>query len=210
MKRATFLIDGFNLYHSVRKAQNELKVSTKWLDIKSLLKSYIYLLGQDAYLHEIYYFSALAKHLEAKNPEVTKRHNDLIKCLKATGVHVELNRFKKKSIRCNLCKKQFTKHEEKETDVSIAVKLLELLISNSCEIAMILTGDTDISPAVKTAKMLYPDKKIGFAFPYKRKNNELIKLADFHFEINKRQYAKHQFCDPFTTQQGIIKKPCSW
>ena len=42
MDRVTFIIDGFNLYHSVCDAERDLKgASTKWLDIKSLCSSYL-------------------------------------------------------------------------------------------------------------------------------------------------------------------------
>lgn len=211
MNRVTFLIDGFNLYHSVRAAENDLRLSTKWLDINRLCHSYIYLFGRSAVLQKIYYFSALAKHLEASNPDVTKRHRDFIACLLDSGIIVELNRFKKNALKCKHCKKHFYRHEEKETDVSLAVKLLELFVLDACDTAVLVTGDTDLSPAVKTAKQLFPAKKITCSFPYKRKNKELAQLADFHFEINKKQYAKYQLSDPYITQKGSpISKPLSW
>jgi hypothetical protein len=77
MERATFLIDGFNLYHSVKLASYALglnEAGTKWLDLTSLCQSYLHLFGKSAVLHEIYYFSAFAKHLEASKPDVTARH----------------------------------------------------------------------------------------------------------------------------------------
>lgn len=213
MVRITFIIDGFNLYHSVREAARDLgnASTTKWLDIKRLCSSYVYLFGTSAVLHEIYYFSALAKHLEANNPDVTRRHSDFIKCLEATGVITELNRFKKKSLTCPSCKHRFDRYEEKETDVAVAIKLLELFFTDSCDTAVLVTGDTDLAPAVRTANKLFTNKKVVFAFPYKRKNQELAKLAPNSFEINKKQYVKHQFPDPYVLSDGsIIHKPSTW
>ena len=111
MDRVAFIIDGFNLYHSICDAERDLgsSSSTKWLDIRSLCLSYIYLFGKTAVLSEIHYFSALAKHLEASKPDVTERHSEFIKCLEATGVMTQLNRFKKKAIRCHSCKHKFYK-----------------------------------------------------------------------------------------------------
>jgi len=77
MERITFLIDGFNLYHSAKSASVALNLNesgTKWLDIAGLCRSYLHLFGRTAALHEIHYFSALAKHLEATKPDVTARH----------------------------------------------------------------------------------------------------------------------------------------
>lgn len=212
MTRVTFIIDGFNLYHSVREAaQDSGGASTKWLDISGLCSSYIHLFGKTAVLHEIYYFSALATHLEASNPDATRRHRDFIKCLEAKGVIVELNRFKKKSMTCSSCKHRFNRYEEKETDVALAIKLLELFFTDSCDTAVLVTGDTDLAPAARTAKKLFTNKKVVFAFPYKRKNQELAKLAPNSFEIRKKQYVKHQFPNPYVLPDGSkVHKPSNW
>jgi hypothetical protein len=104
MNRVTFLVDGFNVYHSVREAEKALKSTTKWLNIRSLCCSYLHLIGSlvrdRAQLNSIYYFSALAEHLEASNPDVTIRHRTLIRCLEDTGIVVELSRFKAKEVKC--------------------------------------------------------------------------------------------------------------
>ncbi|MCF8052850.1 MAG: NYN domain-containing protein [Desulfobacterales bacterium] len=217
MNRVSFLVDGFNLYHSARKAEGLLKTSTKWLDIKRLCASYLHLVGRvvkdQVCMESLYYFSALAYHIETNNPGVTKRHKAFIRCLEDSGIHVELSRFKEKIVRCGVpgCGKPFKKHEEKETDVAIAVKILEILIKDECDAAVIMTGDTDLAPAVRTAKRLFPAKKIIFAFPFARKNNELAKLAAGSFTIHKKQYAKHQFPDPYILSNGsLVPKPSSW
>jgi uncharacterized LabA/DUF88 family protein len=212
MARVTFIIDGFNLYHSVREASRDLDgESTRWLDIRRLCSSYIYLFGKTAVLQEIHYFSALAKHLENRDPDITKRHRDFIKCLKATGVVAEINRFKKKSMTCPSCKHKFDRYEEKETDVAVAIKLLELFVTDSCDTVVLVTGDTDLAPVVRTAKKLFASKKVVFAFPYKRKNQELANLAPESFEIKKEQYGKHQFPDPYVLPDGSkICKPSKW
>jgi len=84
LSRATFLIDGFNLYHSARKVSKDKGLQgkgTKWLDIHALCASYLHMLGKNAQLEEVYYFSALARHLEAVKPDVTQRHRKFIRCL---------------------------------------------------------------------------------------------------------------------------------
>jgi uncharacterized LabA/DUF88 family protein len=212
MNRVAFLIDGFNLYHSIRVAQQELGgASAKWLDIKGLCGSYLHLIGGGAQIAEIYYFSALAKHLEATNPDVTKRHRDYITCLEATGIQVKLGRFKNKKIRCDHCNQKIKRHEEKETDVAIAAYLLECLMLDRCDTVVLMTGDTDLAAVVKVAQRLFPDKEICFAFPYKRKNNELQQLVSQSFQIDRQSYAKYQLSDPFICPNGnSIPKPPLW
>ena len=115
--------------------------------------------------------------------DITNRHKAFLRCLEDTGVIVELRRFKKKTIKWPhpQCGRTFVKHEEKETDVAIALKLIEIFLTNKCDVAVLVTGDTDLAPAVRTAHRLFPSKKILFAFPPYRKNRELAQLAPGSF-----------------------------
>ncbi|MFQ6092922.1 MAG: NYN domain-containing protein [bacterium] len=214
MNRTTFLIDGFNLYHSVRDASRALGgTTTKWLNIRSLCDSYLHVIGNNAQTQSAYYFSALAKHLIASDPDKVKRHKTLIEALESTGVIVELAQFKEVTIRyrSDTCWVTLKRHEEKETDVAISAKLFEIFITDECDTVVLVTGDTDLAPAVRTAKKLFPSKGICFAFPYKRKNKELAKLADISFNINPRKYLQHQFPDPVVLADGRkIYKPSVW
>lgn len=102
-------------------------------------------------------------------------------------------------------------YEEKETDVAIAAKLLELVFTDTCDAVVLVTGDTDLAPAVRTAQNSFPEKDIRFALPYKRHNNELRKMAPHSFTIGKEAYRNHQFSDPYRLASGeIVYKPHSW
>ena len=211
MNRIIYFIDGFNLYHSVLRLKRDTGYSAKWLDIASLCASYIYLFGKDARLESIYYFSAIPYYLSSKDPDKTQRQKDYIACLESTGIRVELGRFKEKDVFCDRCQSMILKHEEKETDVAIAVKLLEIFFVDACDTAVIMSGDTDLAPAVRTSRVLFPKKKIIFAFPFARKNKELSALAPGSFAIGKKQYATYQFPNVVTLKNGKqIQKPASW
>jgi len=63
MIRTVFLVDGFNLYHSLIEAQrDEGGASTKWLDLRGICKSFLPVAGRvagdRADLERIHYFSA--------------------------------------------------------------------------------------------------------------------------------------------------------
>jgi len=214
MNRTTFLIDGFNLYHSVKSASCDLGLNgggTRWLNIRSLCESFLQLIGNNAQTSEIYYFSALARHLEIKKPDVTVRHQTYIRCLEHSGVIVELHRFKKNLTFCQKCNQTFNRREEKETDVAIAARLLEILFLDKCDTVVLVTGDTDVVPAVKTTQRIFPKKEIVFLMPYKRHNKELAILASRHFDVSSQNYTKHQFADPFITKKKkLIHKPSPW
>lgn len=214
MIRTSFLIDGFNLYHSVKAAGHDLGLGgsgTRWLDIRSMCQSYLHLIDTTARLSEIYYFSALARHLENKKPDIIARHQTYIRCLADSGVNVELHRFKKSLTVCHKCNQKFNRREEKETDVAMATRMLELLFLDRCDTIVLVTGDTDIVPAVKTAKNIFSNKEIIFMMPYKRHNKELATLVSRHFDISSSNYTKHQFADPYFTGKGkSIVKPAKW
>lgn len=212
MPRIIYLIDGFNLYHSVLQFQDDTKHCTKWLDIAALCESYLPSLGgRNAILSAIYYFSAMPDYLKPKHPDKIVRQENYNQCLTATGIKVELGRFKEKLVKCEICKKKFIKHEEKETDVAIAIKLFEIFYLNRCDAAVIVSGDTDIAPAVRTCQRLFPGKKILFAFPYARKNRELAKLAPDSFKISGHQYLQYQLPNPVILPDGTqIPKPATW
>ena len=213
-EKVTFLIDGFNLYHSAKDASNNLGLrgrGTKWLDIRAVCESFLPQISKAARLEEIHYFSALAVHLDAAHPDKTNRHRIFIQCLEDTGVEKHLSRFKPNPIRCRRCRQTWKRYEEKETDVALASKMLELLVSNSCDTILLLTGDTDLAPAIKSARIIAPEKHLGFIFPFKRKNKELAKMSDFSFNLKPNAYTKHQFQDPRTIADGtVISKPNSW
>jgi uncharacterized LabA/DUF88 family protein len=220
MNRVAFLVDGFNLYHSARTAEKHTGQSTKWLDIRAMCAFYLNAISRDAYLHSVYYFSALATHLEAVDPGKVQRHRDFIACLEDTDVVVHYGKFKRKrdfncpncrqSI-CGHCGERLKQHEEKETDVAIATKMLELLFTNTCDTIVLVTGDTDLAPAVKTAQRLFPAKDIRFGLPYGRHNKLLRKLAPKSFRIGSKGYTKNQLLDPFILGGGKrVSKPSSW
>lgn len=211
VNRVAFLVDGFNLYHSLKSLSVRESISTKWLNIKALCDSYLYLLNNQAVNVGVYYFSALAYHLQQSNPGIVRRHQSYLECLTDSGVNNQMARFKKKIIFCPYCGKKITRREEKETDVAISVKVLELFIRDACDSVVILTGDTDVAPAIRTARTLYPDKDIHCLFPYDRLNNELTGISTSTFQISRAAVLSYQFADPYICRNGrSIAKPATW
>jgi len=213
MNRTIFLADGFNLYHSLIQVMEDTGgASAKWLDLKSLCSSFLPLVGrvsgERAMLERIYYFSAPPTHRGRGKQD---RHSLYVRCLRATGVNVELGRFKSKQVWCSRCRRTFVAHEEKETDVAIATRLFEVCHSDEAETIVLLTGDTDLAPTARTCKRLFPAKLIMFAFPYRRTNSELVAISPESFSIKQRSCLRHQFSDPLVLPDGsIVPKPVDW
>lgn len=214
MKRVSFLIDGFNLYHSLRELERLTKSSVKWLDLTRLCQAYLQAVrsavGERVELASITYFSALATHLVSNNPDVVTRHQTYLAALESTGVQVVLSRFKEKTVTCPVCGGKYKRHEEKETDVALGLQLIELLTSGMCDTAVLVTGDTDLVPAIRTAKRMHPASLVGVAFPFMRHNAELRAVADYSFNIGQRDVQRAQL--PLQIQVGgrVLTKPPTW
>ncbi|MDD5289378.1 MAG: NYN domain-containing protein [Dehalococcoidales bacterium] len=208
-KKVSFIVDGFNVYHSTREIEVDTGNKVKWLDLRSLLSSLVPNIGPDIVMADIWYFTAFATHLN--DPGVIQRHKTYIQCLESTGVHCEIGKFKPKDVLCPICKTTFVRHEEKETDVAIGVKLQELCINNKCDIAVLVTGDTDLLSAIRSVRRLCPDKKLYAFFPYGRKNKEFAQAVDGSFKIKVDRYVNHQFPTQFVLADGTqLFRPASW
>ncbi len=211
--RTTFLIDGFNLYHSLRNAESDTGIHPmRWLDLRSLCNDYLYIIGQHthemAILETIHFFSATPTHY-AK--ETQDRHSLYMRCLASTGIKMHLGRFKRKDLRCSICNGKLSRYEEKETDVAIATELFSICHTDAADTIVLVTGDTDLAPTVRVCKRLFPSKLICFAFPYKRYNAELAHIAIESFKISTQKYISNQFPDPLLLPDGSsVSKPANW
>src|SRR5437867_8795864 len=121
--RVSFLVDGFNLYHSLRDAEKKTKQCFKWIDLRAFCQAHLQFFGKEAQLQDVHYFSAYAAHLAPRNPDVVTRHQILVRAFEHTGVKIEMGHFKPKDVHCYLCKREMVRYEEKETDVAMALRL---------------------------------------------------------------------------------------
>lgn len=209
--RVTYLVDGFNVYHSVRDAiTHTAQRNLKWLNYQSMCQSFItdVIHLQGGSLGKIYYFTALARHA---GRDVVMRHKLYIQALESVGVETVQGNFKKKFPKCKLCNTKYLSHEEKESDVNIALQMIRCFMDDECDTIVLVSGDTDLVSAVRTAKELFPLKKVGVAFPYKRANTHFKSIADFTFNISVDGYKNHQFANPLVLPDGTrLTKPPLW
>jgi uncharacterized LabA/DUF88 family protein len=214
-KRVAILVDGFNLYHSLSSANAGLYSlnSLKWFDIRAYCQSKLHIIGRHSKLHHLLYFSALAGHKENINKGTIQRHREFIKAIESTGFDAVMGNFKKKNIVCTSCSSKMRRHEEKETDVNISIKLLELAIYDHADIIVVMSGDTDLIPAIKNAKRLAPEKEYWVIFPHGRFNNEIKNLPELsgYIKMKHSEVARYQFEEVIQfSDGGSVSKPSSW
>lgn len=186
MKRCSFFIDGFNFYHSI--VNGPLKDRYKWLNYAQLARSY---LPTQSILADVFYFTAYADWL----PNSKARHKVFVRALISENVIIRRGRFKAKSRYCKLCRRCFTGHEEKQTDINIAIELLSNAMLDTYDIAIVVSGDTDLVPAIKKTKEIFPEKVVGVLFPPGMRHKELVQVCDFDIKLYSNQLKKFRFPD---------------
>ena len=76
--------------------------------------------------------------------------------------------------------------------MAIGSRLLEAVCCDLCDTVVLVTGDTDLVPAVSAARRLDPGKTLVVLQPYRRANRELAKAADLALTMKAGTYAKYQ------------------
>lgn len=164
-------------------------------------------------LGNIYYFSAYADHLLYRDSDIVNRHKSFVSALEFYNVKVVLGKFKKKTLKCKIDKSHiFSTYEEKQTDVSLGIHIVKIAFQKQADVICILSGDTDIIPAILMAKEVNPSVIIAVIFPANRSSEELKKECDLHIQLNGRNYSKFQFPETISNSitGEIIKKPIDW
>ena len=169
-------IDGFNLYHAIHRLNDP---RLKWYNIKILVQRYLQ--SKDS-LRNIYFYTAKPEHC---NERVQERFLKYTKALQEIGINIVLGKFKRKEKNLNItkiftkrfsagkeekkflspqtlnsnCKYFYLGHEEKETDVNIALDLIDHAHQNICDKFVLVTGDSDLKPAVNRILKNFSKKK---------------------------------------------------
>ncbi|MBS0615291.1 MAG: NYN domain-containing protein [Verrucomicrobia bacterium] len=169
-QRVISLIDGFNLYHAILHLE---RPELMWVDLFALSRQFLKARSEE--LTHVYYFSAYAEHVSELIKECQKSY---LRALQLTGVLSVLGRFKNKNRICPNCNHRWLGHEEKETDVNIALYLLNLAYKNAFDRALVVSNDSDLAPAIQMVRQIFPEKRITTVVPpLRRHSNELIAVS---------------------------------
>ena len=211
--RVVIFVDGFNLYHAIddldrhltTKRHTNTKHYLKWLDIWSLSKALIH--PKNDLLVGGYYFSAYAGWI---TQDAQDHHRVYVEAVKSTGVVPVMGTFKKKPRNCPSCKHQWDGHEEKESDVNLAVYLVKLAYKGMFDKAIIYTADTDIAPAIRIVREAFPEKEIRVAIPERRLNRSkaLEDAANGRIRVTESHFARNLFAERVVLADGAeIERP---
>ena len=205
--RAIVYIDGFNLYYGAVRGTPH-----KWLN----LEKYFSLLRPGDDVQQIHYFTAPIVGTTRPNQDTYLRALATL-----PSVNVVLGKFKRKRVKCGLAActyigdKFFETLEEKRTDVNIGIYMVDDAYRNRFDTLILVSGDSDLVPALNLVKARFPAKKIVVYVPTRNPIRgaavELRAAADTNRDLPLNLLRLSQF--PAQLPDGVggfINKPGTW
>lgn len=172
-------IDGFNLYHSLiarDRTGNSPYHVYRWLNYWALCERYV---ESGDRLVAVYWFTAYVPWKVPSDPEKKNRHRKLVAVNKRLGVTVEWGKFRPVTKRCRAtCREYYQTFEEKRTDVKIALFIQKLAYEGRYTKGIVVSGDTDLAPAIEMAVSLDPQITFVNVVPIGQSSAELSRLPN--------------------------------
>lgn len=115
------------------------------------------------------------------------------------------------------------KLEEKETDVNIAISMyrlaarqLGLLPDERIQQIVLVSADTDLTPALRALREDFPEIQIGVILPHREGMQRTVpgSLKQYahwmRHQVTREELASHQFPDRVPTNKKPADKPAYW
>lgn len=205
MHRVIAYIDGFNLYFGLKsKGWRRYYWLNPRLLAEKLLKP-----GQE--LRGVKYFTARI----SPSPSDPGKHRRQAVWLEAIetlpDVLVFYGHYLPKPQKCFTCGAMWVAHEEKMTDVCIAVELLRDAYDDAFETALLISADSDLAPPVTAVRSRFPGKRIVAIAPPDRQSKKLESVATAAFRLGRKVIQDSQLPDEYAKPDGfLLKRPGSW
>ena len=199
-ERVIVYIDGFNLYFGMTQSYKDIK----WLNVELLAQS---ILKPHQNLVAVKYFTSKVSN----SPQKEKRQREYLSALETTNTKIIYGHYKSKPKSCLRCKHTWNDNEEKMTDVNIAVHMLSDAMDDLYDMAMLISGDSDLVPPIIAVHSKFQQKRVMVAFPPNRHNVSVKNVSKGNLIIGKSILKKAQFSDSIQLQNGYqLNKPKEW
>lgn len=231
--KTNIYVDGFNLYYGCLN-----KSPYKWLDINKLCNIEL----PNNTINRIRYFTAQvsARPTDLDQPVRQQAYLRALETIPHLSIH--LGHFLSSKVRMGLARPipglpdtaqlaamsqadqdSYAKHglpdmvrvnktEEKGSDVNIASYLLLDAFNKDCEVAIVITNDSDLMTPIFMARREL-GIRVGVLMPCRaprRPSVELRRAASFDQIIQDASLANSQFPTTITDAVGTITKPLTW
>ena len=212
-KRVIFYVDGFNFYFGLKEMSKHQADWRKfyWID---LVKFFERFLKEDEELVVVNYFTA-----RPKNTGKRIRQDMLMNCNKAINgdkLKLHYGKYQDKSMKCRAtdgCGKEYMHWEEKQTDVSLAIKIVEDCHNKLCDKIILVSGDSDFLPPLKLVKNYHSEINLTVFFPPCKYTKSIVDLGieTLGLDRNKSRWNHALLDDIIQLENGkIYRKPTEW
>lgn len=201
-------IDGFNLYYGALK-----DTPYKWLDLEALCRR---LLPKDDIIH-IRYFTAQVS-ARPGDPQQPQRQQTYLRALKSQAlVSVHYGHFLTHTVRMPLANPnprgprtaEVVKTEEKGSDVNLASHLLLDAFRKTCDVAVVISNDSDLRVPIRIAEQEL-GIKVGIINPQPPRNRSRVLTGTFFKQLRPSILASCQLPDVVRDADGEFRKPATW
>ncbi len=176
-----------------------------WLDLPAVAQS---LVREYQDVVAVNYFTTRVGKPEGS----VRRQSTYLDALRVRGgINITYGNFIYNDEECKHCGVVGPRREEKQTDVSIAVRLLGDAIDDEYDSAFLVCGDSDQVPAVKEVLLRYPQKRIVVVSPPGRHSDELKTAASATFALSRTVLANCQLPEWVPNPGGpVLYQPAEW
>ncbi|MDR1671353.1 MAG: NYN domain-containing protein [Alistipes sp.] len=201
-QRVIVYVDGFNFYYGLKKTKWK---KYYWIDIVNLFERFI---RPDQELVAVKYFSARPSDIgKSKRQDAFFQANK-----KNPKFKLFLGKYLKKTIECYKCHNIIQTYEEKESDVRFATQIVSDAYRNDCDIAIIVSADSDMIPAIELA--IEACVKVFIYFPPNQFSNHLSAMSygkPLLMQRFEHRFKKSIMPDTIRLRDGFeLQKPIEW
>lgn len=212
-KKVVFYVDGFNFYFGLKEMSKSQPDWRKfyWIDI---VKFFSRFLQEDEELVVVNYFTA-----RPKSSGKRIRQDMLMNCNKAISgnlLKLYYGKYQDKSMKCRAddgCGKEYMHWEEKQSDVSLAIKIVEDCHNKICDKVILVSGDSDFLPPLKLMKKYYPQIELAVFFPPCKYTSSIVNLGvnTLGLDRNKSRWNQALLPEIIELENGKkYRKPTEW
>jgi uncharacterized LabA/DUF88 family protein len=159
-------VDGFNFYYGLKHPKWKRYY---WLDIVKLFESFM---RANQELIAVKYFSA-----RPLDNGKSYRQNAFFQANKENPkFKLILGKYLKKQVICFKCQNVIHTYEEKETDVRIATQIVADAYQKNCDVAILVSADSDMIPAIEIAREA--GQRVYIYFPPNHSSSNLSSMSN--------------------------------
>ena len=201
-ERVIAYVDGFNLYFGMKAGGWN---DTLWLNIQKL--AHDLLKPHQVLLHTKYFTSRVRN-----NPNKEKRQKTYIEAIETLlDCDIYYGHYQSQVEQCRICGHSYPYANEKMTDVNIAVEILTDAYSDKFDMALLITGDSDLVPPIRAVHKLFNNKRVFVAFPPNRFNISVKDAAKGSLMIGRKKLKDSQFAEKVKKKDGfVLMRPTEW